>query len=139
MRDSERHFCIMTACMCSLSPLVGAARGRLGEETRSDRDREVRWRWGGDANRERQAKSERDRAEMCKPPAWGRDKCEGRKYAGLATESREARGSVPSKEKSEVLSLGLLPQKFISGNPRKPLNVPFNFMQIYQIHSLPES
>lgn len=38
-----------------------------------------------------------------------------------------------------MLSPGLLPQKFISGNPRKPLSVPFNFMQIYQIHDVPES
>ena len=38
-----------------------------------------------------------------------------------------------------MLSLGFSPQNFISGNPRKPLNVPFNFMQIYQIHYLPAS
>ncbi|XP_070221264.1 CMP-N-acetylneuraminate-beta-galactosamide-alpha-2,3-sialyltransferase 4 isoform X3 [Bos mutus] len=48
-------------------------------------------------------------------------------------------GSMPSGEKITMLSLGFLPPKFISGNPRKPLNVPFNFMQIYQIHYLPAS
>ena len=60
-------------------------------------------------------------------------------HCPLSRGTAKPSGSMPSEEKSKMLSLGFLPPKFISGNPRKPLNVPFNFMQIYQIHYLPAS
>lgn len=88
MRDSERCLCIMKMCICSLSPLAGAARGRLGEETRSDRDREVQGGGQIGKDRERAKETERRRAShlLRKEMNVRRENT-----LSLATEDRETR------------------------------------------------
>ena len=113
-----------------MSPLVGAARGRLGEETRSDRDREVQ---GGE-----QIGKDRQRAKETEPRRashlLGKEMNVRReKTLSLATEAAATRRQRAKQGEEQSAFSRPLATKCIAGNPRKPQNVPCKFMQIYQI------
>lgn len=130
-------FCIIKPCVCS----YGSWLKQYGEDEKTEAMKTVWFGTQGETGRTR------GREEM--KPGDGQDTHLGSKinrsrekektHCPLSWGTVKPSGSMPSGEKSTMLSLGFLPPKFISGNPRKPLNVPFNFMQIYQIHYLPAS
>lgn len=51
--------------------------------------------------------------------------CSPKKKTDVKEDSHKTSGCVPWKEATELHSLGLLPQKLIVGNPRKPLKRTF--------------